>query len=162
VAPEGKVDKTVIWSFTRGGGGGAPLIYATSPNTALDISYTIGASFDEPGAPGTALTVGVFYLSTPWNTKVLAPDAQFGWWNKIGDNYYIPVESFYVKPGSDYSANSGVGTFTCYYNNKATLSLGTNTAFPTGVKAVREGFDAVNASSNSQAYFNGKVFSMFL
>jgi hypothetical protein len=145
--------------MARKSGGGSSLVYATSPNTTLDASYTYGATFDEPAGTGTALgSSALFYLSTPWNTRLTAPTALFAWWNKISDNYYLPVDDFYCKPTANYTANTGVGTFTCYYNDSETHSLGTNTAFPSGVKAVLDGFDAVNASSNSQSYFNGKIF----
>lgn len=137
---------------------GGSLVWAVSPITG---TYTYGAKADEPGASLTALTAGVFYLSTPWNTRVTAPESLYGYWNKKGDNYYMPVDSFYVKPGANYSATAGVGitTFTCYYNKKATLSLGTNSNFPANVKLLSDGFDAANASSDSLAWFNGRIIA---
>jgi hypothetical protein len=140
---------------------GGSLVYATSPNTTLDASFTYGASFDEPEGTGTALTdAAAFYLSTPWNTRITAPDKLFTFWNNIGDNYYLPITTFYIKPSVDYSASAGAGisTFTCYYNKVATLSLGTNTAFPATVKALLDGFTATGASASVRGYFNGKIF----
>lgn len=142
--------------------GGGSLVYATSPNTTFDASFTYGATVPFPGdtsSNSTALTLDAsFYLSTPWNTRVSAPDKLFAWWNKIGDDYYLPVETFYVKPTVTYPTSGGIGTFTCYYNDKATHSLGTNTAFPSGVTAVLDGFTNASASSDVRGYFNGKIF----
>jgi len=142
------------------GSGGGSLIYATSPNTDLDASYTIGATFDEPGGTGTALTVGTFYLSTPWNTRILAPTRLFGYWNKFGDNYYLPVDHFYIKPSESYSTTAGVGItlFTCYYNKVATHSIGQYIDFPASVKALLDGFTPTGASSTITSYFNNKIF----
>lgn len=145
------------------GGGGGSLVYATSPNIELDALFTIGATFPFPGdiaANATALDEGTFYLSTPWNTRLVAPIRLFSWWNKLEDDYTIAIDDFYIKPTQNYPAGAGVGitSFTCYYNNVATFSLGTNTAFPSGIKALRDGFDSANASDNSLNYFNGKIF----
>ena len=147
-----------------GGSGGGSLVYATSPNTTFDASFTYGATVPFPGdtaANSTALSSGVtFYLSTPWNTRITAPDELFSFWNKIGDNYYLGIDTFYVKPSANYSATPGTGitTFTAYWNKVATHALGTNTAFPSGIKILLDGFDAANASTNSLNYFNGKIF----
>jgi len=149
---------------TGGAGGGGSLVYATSPNTTFDASFTYGATADEPSATVgdfTALTIDAsFKLTTPWNTAVTAPDKLFGWWNKVGDNYNLAIDSFYVKPSANYSAVAGTGitTFTAYWNKVATHSLGINTAFPSGIKILLDGFDAANASTNSLNYFNGKIF----
>jgi len=147
-----------------GGSGGGSLVYATSPNTTFDASFTYGAVGTNPSSDTndyTALTSdAVFNISTPWNTSASAPDKLFGWWNKVGDNYYMPVDKFYIKPSVNYPAGAGAGieTFTCYYNKKDTHSLGANTAFPSGIKAVLDGFSNTTASTDSKAYFNGKIF----
>jgi len=144
------------WMARKSGGGGS-LVYATSPNTTLDASYTYGATFDEPAGTGTALpSTAVFKLSTPWNTAVTAPTALFTFWNKIGDIYYKDVIDFYVKCSANYTANTGVATFTVYYDKAEVTSLGTHLNFPSGVKVVADGFDAANAGSSSQAWFNGR------
>lgn len=145
------------------GGGGSSLVYATSPNTQLDATFTFGATFPFPGdivANATALDAGTFYLSTPWNTRLVAPIRQFGLWSKTDDDYTIAIDDFYIKPSANYAAGAGVGitSFTCYYNNVATFSLGTNSVFPSGIKTLRDGFDSANASTNSLNYFNGKIF----
>lgn len=157
-------DKTGVaqWLAESGGGGGS-LVYATSPNTQLDAAFTLGATFPFPGdtvANATALDAGTFYLSTPWNTRFVAPIRQFGLWSKKDNDYTIAIDDFYIKPSANYAAGAGVGitSFTCYYNNVATFSLGTNSAFPSGVKTLRDGFDSANASTNSLNYFNGKIF----
>lgn len=145
-----------------GGSGGGSLVYATSPNTTFDASFTYGATADEPSSTVgdfTALTVDAsFKLSTPWNTAVTAPDKLFGWWNKVGDNYYLPVTTFYVKTTATYPTSTGITTFTAYYNDSATFSLGTNTAFPSGVEVKLNGFTNASASSDVRAYFNGITF----
>ena len=141
-----------------GGSGGGSLVYATSPNTTLDASYIYGATFDAPAGTGTALpATAVFKLSTPWNTAVTAPTALFTFWNKIGDVYYKDVIDFYVKCTINYTADTGVGTFSVYYDKDQNTSLGTNTNFPSGVKALASGFTASTAGTSSQAWFNGRV-----
>jgi len=157
-------DKSESTQFMARTSGGGSLVYATSPNTTFDASFTYGATANEPSATVgdfTALTIAAsFKLTTPWNTAVTAPDKLFGWWNKVGDNYNLAVDSFYVKPSANYSAVAGTGitTFTAYWNKVATHSLGINTAFPSGIKILLDGFDAANASTNSLNYFNGKIF----
>lgn len=146
-----------MWMFQQGGGGG--LEYATSPNTTLDPAYTFGATFDEPAGTGTALETGaLFYLSTPWNTRITAPTSLFSWWNKVGNNYYIPVTTFYIKLTAQYPTSGGATTFTAYYNDSATFSLGTNTAFPAGVEVKLNGFNNASASADVRSYFNGQTF----
>jgi hypothetical protein len=151
------------WMARKSGGGGAGLTYATSPNTTFDASFTYGATASKPSSTVgdfTALgATALFYLSTPWNTSVLAPDKMFGWWNKVGDEYIMPIDEFYIKPEENYPSGSGLGIddFTIYLNKKATHSLGTEASFPTGIKAVSDGFDNVNASSNSLSWFNGRI-----
>jgi hypothetical protein len=144
---------------TGGSGGGGSLVYATSPNTTFDASFTYGASFDEPEGTGTALTdAAAFYLSTPWNTRITAPDKLFTFWNNIGDNYYLPVITFYVKITEVYPSSGGVLDFTCYYNDSATFSLGDDTAFPSGVEVKLNSFTNASASTEVRTYFNGETF----
>jgi len=145
--------------MARKSGGGSSLVYATSPNTTLDASYTYGATFDEPAGTGTALgSSALFYLSTPWNTRLTAPTALFAWWNKVGTNYYLPITTFYVKITHQYPTSTGATSFTCYYNDSATFSIGTNTAFPSGVEVKLNGFTNGTASATVRDYFNGKTF----
>lgn len=154
----GDKSETTQW-LARPSGGGGSLVYATSPNTQLNILYTYGASFDEPAGTGTALgDTALFYLSTPWNTRITAPTRLFAWWNKVGDNYYLPVTTFYVKITQQYPTATGATAFTAYYNDSATFSLGTNTAFPSGVEVKLNGFSNGSASSDIRDYFNGQTF----
>jgi hypothetical protein len=156
-------DKSEASQFlARTSGGGGSLVYATSPNTTFDASFTYGATIPFPSdiaANATALTIDAsFYLSTPWNTRISAPDKLFAWWNKIDNDYYLPVTTFYVKTTATYPTSTGITTFTAYYNDSATFSLGTNTAFPSGVEVKLNGFTNASASSDVRAYFNGITF----
>jgi hypothetical protein len=141
---------------------GGSLVYATSPNTTFDASFTYGATVPFPGdtaANSTALgSDALFYISTPWNTRISAPDKFFTFWNKIGSDYYLPIRNFFVKPTVDYPTSGGITTFTCYLDDSATFSLGTNTAFPSGVEVILNGFTNATASSDVREYFNGQTF----
>lgn len=144
-------------AIASGSAGGGSLVWATSPRP----TYEFGAKLTEPGGDPTALNEdAVFKISTPWNTTVLAPDKMYAWWNKVGDNYYTPVETFYLKAEEDYSAteDAGITDFTCYLNQAAVHSIGTDGDFPAGIKVLRDGFEADSASSNSRTYFNGQIF----
>jgi hypothetical protein len=142
------------------GGGGSSLIWLTTDNTGL--SFNDGAQYDFPAGTGTALTVDdTYYIATPWNTRIAAPNNYFGYFVQDGNDWYHQIEKFYVKPSANYPSGAGAGitTFTCYLNKADTsLNLGTNTAFPFGIKILLAGFDNVNAGTNSLNYFNGKVF----
>jgi hypothetical protein len=142
------------------GSGGGSLVYATSPNTDLDEEFTIGAVFKEPGTEEEAkkLSVGAFYLSTPWNKRVTAPTSLFAFWNKVGDNYYLPVTNFYVKFDEDYPDSGGATSFTCYYNDSSEFSLGGDSDFPEDTELVFDGFGNDNAHDDVLAFFNGKRF----
>lgn len=143
-----------------GGGGGSSLIWLTTDNTGL--SFNDGASYDFPGGTGTALTSDdTYYIATPWNTRIVAPNNYFGYFVQNGQDWYRNIDQFYVKCSSAYPAGSGAGitSFTCYLNKADTsLNLGTNTAFPSGIKCILDGFDNVNAGTTSKNYFNGKIF----
>ncbi len=143
-----------------GGGGGSSLIWLTTDNTGL--SFEFGARYDRPQGTGTALTVDdAYYISTPWNTRIVAPNNYFAYFVQNGTDWYHHVEQFYVKPSVNYPSGSGAGitTFAVYLNKSASsLSLGSNGAFPAGIKCILDGFDNVNAGTNSLNYFNGKIF----
>ncbi len=143
-----------------GGGGGSSLIWLTTDNTGL--SFGFGARYDRPQGTGTALTVDdAYYIATPWNTRIAAPNNYFAYFVQDGTDWYHHVEKFYVKPSSNYPSGAGAGitTFTCYLNKADTsLNLGANGAFPAGIKCILDGFDNVNAGTNSLNYFNGKIF----
>lgn len=142
------------------GGGGSSLIWLTTDNTGL--SFEFGAKYDRPGGTGTALTVDdTFYISTPWNTRIVAPDNFFGYFVQDGTDWYNTIQKFYIKPGESYPSGSGAGIddFTCFLNrDDASLNLGDDGDFPSGIKAILNNFDNVNAGDNSRSYFNGKVF----
>lgn len=142
------------------GGGGSSLIWLTTDNTGL--SFDDGAQYDFPSGTGDALTIDdTYYIATSWNTRIAAPNNYFGYFVQDGTDWYHQIEKFYVKPSASYPSGAGAGitTFTCYLNMADTsLNLGTNTAFPAGIKILLAGFDNVNAGTNSLNYFNGKVF----
>lgn len=144
----------------RIGGGGSSLIWLTTDNTGL--SFANGAKYDFPSGTGTALTVDdTYYIATPWNTRIAAPNNFFGYFVQDGKNWYHGIQKFYLKPSEDYPSGAGAGidAFTCYLNrDDGSLNLGTNTAFPSGIKAILSGFDNTNAGDSSLEYFNGKVF----
>ena len=148
------------YHLARVGGGGSSLIWLTTDNTGL--SFEFGARYDRPQGTGTALTVDdAYYIATPWNTRIAAPNNYFAYFVQAGQEWYHHVEQFYVKPSSNYPSGSGAGitTFTCYLNKADTsLNLGANGAFPAGIKCIQDGFDNVNAGTNSLNYFNGKIF----
>ncbi len=151
--------QTFVPHATGGSGSGGSLVYATSPNTDLDETYTYGATFDAPDGTGTALEdTAIFKISTPWNTAVTAPVNMFEWWNKIGDTYYKNVVGFFIKCETNYTdTDDGVETFTVYLDRGKNITLGDEDDFPAGIKAIAEDFDADNAGSNSQAFFNNRV-----
>lgn len=145
----------------RSTGGGGSLVYATSPNTDLDLSFTFGAKFPFPGdivGNATALTVGSFHLSTPWNTRVTAPTRLFAFWNKIGSDYYLPVTTFYVKFDVAYPSSGGAEQFTAYYNDSATFSIGDETDFPSNIEVKLTGFANGTASTEILGYFEDMTF----
>lgn len=147
-------------SLVRPGAGGTPSIWITTSNTGL--SFPDGARYDFPGGTGKALTVDdTFLIATPWNTTVAAPDNYFGYFNKVGDNWYQPIQQFYVKPNESYPSGAGAGIddFDCYIDRSdSSLFLGNEASFPAGRKCILDDFDNVNATTNSRNYFNGKVF----
>jgi hypothetical protein len=140
--------------------GGSALIWLTTINTGLSLLK--GAEYDFPGGTATGFTNdNVFYISTPWNTRIIAPANFFGYFVQDDKTWYHEIQKFYIKPSMNYpsGAAAGITTFTCYLNrDDASLNLGINTAFPTGIKAILSGFDNVNAGTTSLNYFNGKVF----
>lgn len=146
--------------MVRQSGGGSSLIWITTDNTGL--SFDDGATYDRPEGTGTALTVDdTYFIATPWNTRIAAPNNFFGYFVQDGTNWYHNIDKFYVKSNSAYPSGAGAGitSFTCFLNNADTsLNLGTNTAFPAGIKLILSGFDNVNAGSASLNYFSGKVF----
>ena len=156
--PSRDTDGDPLWIAVRGGGAGA--IWITTDNTGL--SFPNGARYDFPGGAATELTEDdTFYIATPWNTRVVAPDNYFGYFYKDGDNWYQPIQQFYVKPGESYpnGAGSGIDDFDCYIDRSdSSLFLGNEASFPAGRKCILDGFDNVNATTNSRSYFNGKVF----
>lgn len=149
------------WVFQVGGGG---LDFITSDNTGL--SFNDGALYDRPEGTGTALSSSnEYYITTPWNTRVVAPNNFFGFCTKIGDDFYYQITKFYVRCDVNYSGtvNEGVDQFTCFLSRStSSTNLGAQTGvsspFPTGCEAFLDGFDNVNATTNSKNYFNGKVF----
>lgn len=160
IIPYGDSSESEQWMAKPKGGGGTPSIWITTDNTGL--SFADGAQYDFPSGTGTALTVDdAYYIATPWNTRIAAPNNYFGYFVQDGNDWYHQIEKFYVKPSANYPSGAGAGitTFTCYLNKADTsLNLGTNTAFPAGIKVLLAGFDNVNAGTNSLNYFNGKVF----
>jgi len=144
----------------RGAAPGSSLIWLTTDNTGL--SFADGATFDRPGGTGTALTASdTYYIATPWNTRIIAPDNHFGYFVQNGTDWYKSITEFTVKPSENYPSGSGDGieTFDCYLNRSdSSLNLGDETDFPTGIKVILDGFDNVNAGSSSLSYFNAKTF----
>lgn len=148
-----------IWVFSgASGGGGATWI--TTENVGL--GFADGAQFDVPSGTGTALTSdNVYYIATPWNTRITAPSNHFGFFNQVGTDWYKPITEFSVKPTVNYpnGAGAGIETFTCYLNRSdLSLNLGGDAEFPAGVKVILDGFDNTVAGSSSLSYFNGKTF----
>ena len=133
------IDKsgTTRWK-ARIGGGGSSLIWLTTDNTGL--SFANGAKYDRPGGTGTALSADdVYYIATPWNTRIIAPNNHFAHFVQDGLSWYKSITQFSVKPSMNYPSGSGAGitTFTCYLERSdSSLNLGTNTAFPTGIKII--------------------------
>ena len=144
--------------IVHGGGGGSSLIWLTTDNTGL--SFANGAKYDRPGGTGTALTVDdSYYISTPWNTRLVAPNNHFGHFVQDGKDWYKSITQFSVKPSANYPSGAGAGitTFTCFLERSdSSLNLGTNTAFPSGIKIILDDFDNENAQTNSLNFFNGK------
>lgn len=149
-----------IWIGIPLTGGGSSLIWLTTDNTGL--SFADGATFDRPAGTGTALTVSdTYYIATPWNTRIVAPNNHFGYFVQDGTDWYKSITEFAVQPSVNYPSGSGDGieTFDCYMNRSdLSLSIGDETAFPSGIKVILDGFDNVNAGSLSLSYFNGKTF----
>ena len=154
-------DKSEVSQWIRAGlGGGSSLIWLTTDNTGL--SFNDGARYDRPGGTGTALSASdTYYIATPWNTRIVAPVNHFAHFVQDGTDWYKSITQFAVKPSADYPSGAGAGitTFTCYMDRSdSSLNLGTNTAFPSGIKIILDGFDNVNAGDSSLEVFNGKVF----
>jgi len=135
-------------------------VWLTTQNTGLTLPN--GARYDAPGGTPEALTASdIFYIATPWNTAIIAPLNFFEFFNQVGLKWYHSIIKFYVKPSMNYPAGAGVGitVFTCYKDKSDTsLNLGTNAAFPTGIKCLSKVFDSVNAGTNSKNYWNGRLF----
>ena len=136
------------------------LLWLTTDNTGLSLAN--GAKYDVPGGTATALSADdTYYIATPWNTKIVAPNNFFGYFLKDGTDWYHSITDFFVRCDEAYPAGAGAGIdeFTCYLGRSAsTLNLGDETAFPTGIKCILDGFDNVNAGSNSRSFFNNKIF----
>ena len=161
VEVEQYIDKSTDFQWlAKKQGGGSSLIWLTTDNTGL--SFADGARYDRPGGTGSALTVDdTYYISTPWNTRIVPPINNFGYFVQAGKDWYKTITQFSVKPSANYPSGAGAGitAFTCYLERSdSSLNLGTNTAFPSGIKIILDGFDNENAALNSLNFFNGKVF----
>lgn len=140
---------------TGGSGDGGSLVWGTSPTA----TYPNGATASEPGEDLTALNNGTFYIATPWGTREASPDDLFAYWNKKGDNYYLYLFEFYIQPQESYPSGAGQGIedFNVYLNKSATHSLGDDTDFPAGIKAISNTFDNENASTDSLDWFDTRI-----
>jgi hypothetical protein len=149
---ESKIELT----FRRGSGG---QVWAKTPDGVL----TYGGSSTEPGVAVTALTdVNTsFRLATAWGGYVTAPQKRYGFWNKVGSNYYQFIDTYYIKINAAYPTSGGVtsANFSVYLEDKATTLLtGTNSVLPAGCTAVLDGFVNASAHVNVRTYFSGKIF----
>jgi hypothetical protein len=134
------------------------LVWAVSQ----DPINTFGQSGIEPGEPLEVLEEGVFYLSTPWGTRVGAPNKLYGFWNKIGDNYYFPVRDIFIEIDEVYPSSGNVTNYKIKFaKSTSSLTLGDTAvsgSLPSGAEATLETYDNANSSLDARSVFNGNVY----
>lgn len=137
-------------------------MWAVSGNEVDEDALEFGAYYDRPAGTPTAVEPGdLFYIATPWNTRIVAPLSHIGYYTRVASDWYKSITEFAVKPSAAYPSGTGEGieTFDCYlHRSGSSLNLGDETAFPSGIKIILEGFDNVTAGTSSREVFNGKVF----
>jgi len=140
-----------------GGGAERPVIMAAGDE------FEFGAIITSP-TDETALTVFtaeqsiIFKTLLPWGAVADVPDDFKFVGDLNGTTYYTESypKTIWCRPNETYPTVGGITNFDLLDSKSQTATV---FATPAGAELILDDFDNVNASTQSRAYFNGKLFA---